>query len=1376
MADLSPMSTDSRGLTNAQYGSGVLGTMADRKAARQKVELDGARHVVFHQRPRGEEQTVFDEFAHLESLYFGGGGGAGAGAGAGGGGGAGGSPTPSADGSRSGSAAIVALVPGQIAAEAAAAGEDLPHEDEVREIRDEVAFVQKQYLSQERAERHRFAKYYTEDEKQEHADRERAKKEVGDDAAFEFRQRLAKRVADAGMDAEDFKDGMEMHGLGEERAAEIASLTENVTKKIGYARDKETGVFKKYEGTGIPPPNEMELRIITRVLDHRAMDKRRIERVKDPSAVLEHTQWFHAAEPIPEDGDENSGDDELETLHMGGEDGFGGGGGGGGGGKRGKGHKGSPQQQQPKAAERYVLEKKPPPRAETPPNTDGRNMVCAFCGKHAPPQIDPRSTWHLQQYYDDETDRLVKDYFCEHHNFARLLLRRPAVATHVKSHLWTDLREASTLDRQHKYGRVLCYRTWLVAAAILNIIAIMLAVFFLPLLAKEQRCAALGHSASHGPFSFNVTTLDKLQIEATRGLITARVSEAGLPHDQATVTVSVHASSQRALGLVEVSQLLSYGPAAGAGGGGGEGEGFEAAAAAAAGGINGQQGGQEERLGIVSAVRPGAGAHGDVLPITMDDCYRVEIEVLLPPGLNVSESESGGLSVAIAQRWQVSECTVTREEAPWPLSLLPPRIVPPCVIGRRVPIDAPVSIDVELPGTQLAALEMSTNGGRGRGRSATESGGGGGEGGGGGTIVASAIEASVRMDVRAITGFTGSRLRTPRLAVYSLGGDIDLQSLDPPLLPSASAAPSTTAPTAVKVWLTRGEGDRQNEVGNGALSLYERDRGAIRANLTGLHHAVENEIAVHGGDADVTVRLVETTAWSAALRSCGGQLLDSAERLEGPPSLAELPLICQKFFDDRWEMCKRFAVEARARGDEHVTIEYAGNGFCEAELNLDPCYDGGDCCASTCNSRKYPTRCGMLINATTGENIPEVGYNCTDHWAYENFGDLPDCGTIMIEQHELYTAQMAVWERPLIHFPGDSGDYNREGPTLGWAGGPRSQRPQNSGEPDAQMLPAPYTSVGGSTKGWGWHTCAVEVAEIFLPQRVRIGADSPLYPRSQLSVDVVRGNVELSLAEAVGYEAAWRRHEQNEQRGLDCSIWTCDDEDECASSPCLNGASCAESDVNMITTPNSSVAVGYYNCTCTWGFCGTNCEYAKEYQKYRMIIESAGTEETNPGNYFCMAELWFQVASEQQQQEQQEYRLRGQPLMAATSATLPSFRYNNTCQATPQQPALQCLERYAFDGYANTAPCSADDSLPYAPLFLEFDTPMHLLSYSIQAPANAEDTLPYRAESGRGPHTAPSAWTLEASRDNGVTWVTLDEQTGVTWDPEEQKTFPLRTC
>ena len=1361
MSDLSPVSTDSRGLTNGQYGQGVLQIQADRKLARQAVELDGARHVVFATRPRGQEQTVFDEFAHLETLYFGSGGA-----------GRDGSPAPGGGGS------VALAVPGQVAEPE----EETPHADEVREIRDEVAFVQHQYLSQDRAERHKYSKYYTEDEALEHAERAKAKKEVGCDAAFAFRQRLAMRVADAGMGAEDFRDGMELHGIPEDRAAEVSSLIDKTEKKVAYTKGKD-GMFEKYSGTGIPPPNEIELRIIARVLDHAAMDKQRVKQMKVPgTAVNDYVSWYHQGDPIPEDeeqrnDDDDEDDDGLETLHM---DTYGGhikkrstkGAKGKG---KGKGAQVVPSPQG--AAQKYVLEKKPPPRAETPPNANGANLVCAFCGKKASPVIDPRSTWHLQQYYDDETDRLVKDYFCENHNFSRILLKRPTVGTHVKTHLWQDLREATTLDRQHKHGRILCYRSLLIVALILNICAILIASFYLPLLAKTQRCALLGSTATH-TFSFNVSELDELRVEATRGTVTARTRIGGGLTDQAmaTATVLVQACDDRALSLVEVKASQPRSPSADASG--------AADAAADDDGSGGGGGLVVDRVGLISAVRVGAGDQGELLPITMDDCYRVDIEIIMPPSAINATAAASAMALSVHQRWNVSDCTINREQAPWWLtSLVPARVIPPCVISRRVPDDDHIGVSVDLNGTLLQSIDLSSNSP--------------------GAIVVESIVAIRNINIRSSGGVVGNKLRTPSLAVYSLGGDINIKSVDHPLAQLKGIDPSTAVAVPVRVWLHRGEGNRHTLDNGGAM--YLRDSGTIHANLTGLL-PVDNEVTVHGGDADVTVRLIESTAWSAALRSCGGQLIDTPERLEGPPSLGTLPLICQSFFDQRWEMCKLFAIEARERGDEHVTIDYAGNGFCEAELNFDPCYDGGDCCASTCNVRKYPMRCGMLMNETSGDLIPNKGYNCTDHWAPENFGPLPDCGTIMIALNELYAAQMAVWRRALLTWP-DEEVVRGGGVTRGWQGGPRSKRPQNSGLPEAQMIPVPYTSVEGATKAWGWHTCTVGLTEIFLPQRTRTGADSPLYPRSQLNVDVTKGDITLELKEVVGYADAWRRHQQNIQHGIDCSIWNCDDEDECASSPCLNGATCAESDANngdglLDVADNSSdvdVAVGYYNCSCPWGYCGGDCEYAKEYQRYRLTVTAVGDDalwgpsppppvgqwpgpdateyDWLPKQYFCMAEMWFQV----EDTDGVESRLRGQALMAATSASVPSFRPNNTCQARPQDAPWQCLERFAFDGYASTAPCSADGSLP-ALMFIAFDTPMHLLSYSIQAPALPQDTMPYYGESGRGVHTAPTAWQLEAMdpvplQDGGSgLWLPLDVQEGVQWQAEEYKTFGLRSC
>ena len=48
-------------------------------------------------------------------------------------------------------------------------------------------------------------------------------------------------------------------------------------------------------------------------------------------------------------------------------------------------------------------------------------------------------------------------------------------------------------------------------------------------------------------------------------------------------------------------------------------------------------------------------------------------------------------------------------------------------------------------------------------------------------------------------------------------------------------------------------------------------------------------------------------------------------------------------------------------------------------MNMDPCYDGGDCCDSTCNKIKYPDRCGIALNSTF--NLDTLGdriWNCTD--------------------------------------------------------------------------------------------------------------------------------------------------------------------------------------------------------------------------------------------------------------------------------------------------------------------------------------------------------------------------------------------------------------
>ena len=109
-----------------------------------------------------------------------------------------------------------------------------------------------------------------------------------------------------------------------------------------------------------------------------------------------------------------------------------------------------------------------------------------------------------------------------------------------------------------------------------------------------------------------------------------------------------------------------------------------------------------------------------------------------------------------------------------------------------------LSIEVQLPGVRLAELELITNSGG---------------------IDARAIDVVAGMDARAARGFAVSELRAPRLAAYTTGGDIRVDSLDP-------SAPSEP----VSVWLSRGEGHR--EIDDVALLL--RDRGSVTANLTGL--------------------------------------------------------------------------------------------------------------------------------------------------------------------------------------------------------------------------------------------------------------------------------------------------------------------------------------------------------------------------------------------------------------------------------------------------------------------------------------------------------------------------------------------------------------
>ena len=58
---------------------------------------------------------------------------------------------------------------------------------------------------------------------------------------------------------------------------------------------------------------------------------------------------------------------------------------------------------------------------------------------------------------------------------------------------------------------------------------------------------------------------------------------------------------------------------------------------------------------------------------------------------------------------------------------------------------------------------------------------------------------------------------------------------------------------------------------------------------------------------------------------------------------------------------------ADARCTDAYDSDWAGDGYCNSENNVDPCYDGGDCCESTCISADY----------TCGDD-PYAPYDCKD--------------------------------------------------------------------------------------------------------------------------------------------------------------------------------------------------------------------------------------------------------------------------------------------------------------------------------------------------------------------------------------------------------------
>jgi hypothetical protein len=96
--------------------------------------------------------------------------------------------------------------------------------------------------------------------------------------------------------------------------------------------------------------------------------------------------------------------------------------------------------------------------------------------------------------------------------------------------------------------------------------------------------------------------------------------------------------------------------------------------------------------------------------------------------------------------------------------------------------------------------------------------------------------------------------------------------------------------------------------------------------------------------------------------------------------------------------------------------------------------------------------------------------------------------------------------------------------------------------------------------------------------------------------------------------------DDDEDRGGNCDI----DVDECASSPCANGATCTESAVE------SAVSFHAYQCTCVAGFANGVCEYdfIAEFETECTVVESASAvqsrsacnETSTPGHQYTFVE------------------------------------------------------------------------------------------------------------------------------------------------------------
>jgi hypothetical protein len=1003
------------------------------------------------------------------------------------------------------------------------------------------------------------------------------------------------------------------------------------------------------------------------------------------------------------------------------------------------------------AGGRYKLKKKE--KVAYGPTAHPRHkMVCAFCGQHPAIGVD----WSLQQYFDNTVHpaSLTRGFFCPRHNFERLLLRRPHTGTQIKTIVWSDLRKVALRDREVDRNWRWCTRFWVVLFCTANVVALILAAIALAVSVQESHCNSL-QAIRDDVFEFDPKFLQSLRIKTTRGLVTTTIAPA-----DALVRVRVHTSADDSATLAAISVTS---------------------------GVD-TNGAAHVLARHTNAKKPG----GSTVQLT--ECVAVAMDVQLPLGLALG-------SYAVEQRWAVDNCTVSRDD--FPFSLVPRRLLAPCVIGGLVPLSEPLSIRTELPGLVLGAVELSTNRG---------------------AVEVHDVAATGSLRVLAARGINVSGLRAHVLRLDSRGGDIRVERVE---LAAGAASAASGVAALPQMLISRGAGwpessyPRWNTT-TASPAWFERD-GTVTVGLVGGVGAVR----IHGGAGrtDVAMTMHELQPWEADIESCGGVIRTNPKRLEAAPRPLPLPLICQQLFDNRWGMCEAYAVTARAAGKEHVTADYASNGFCDADLNVEPCFDGGDCCESTCDHRKYPQRCGVVL-AMSSNVTAQRKYDCVDQFATENYGPLPDCGAILLAQDAYWGEQLTVRAHPgRLSALSDSHSKSVLYGVFVWTRGALNsltrrlrpgqvwQRqlalfravagwPAGSAMPDtrdgiagaASLGPQAGDAIGRAGQPWGWHTCSVAAGPIFRENASgvtrstpHVGGGAPAVAgaaapaRSRLKVQLAEGDVELILVEALPFAIVWDRHVNNKKSGLDCSQWECVDRDECVSSPCLNGGVCRDStgldlaqlsptqmharginftladgsaDVNAsdasFAVGNSSVDIGYYNCSCPATFVGSDCEIALEYAKYRVRFDRASTD----GQSVCLSELWFYSDGAYPDWQQ----IRG-PTLAGVTTDSPTIRNSNFS-------SLNIL-----DGYKRTTWCSdqidhADDGLPID-LFVAFPEPRELTGYAVQVAGASE---------------APHAWQLAGLDRNALIggqlkWVLLDEQRPYSdggWRTEQISVFGIQ--